>query len=131
ESGSAVRSRSPVRNVERRKTGCSRRSSISCFVNASSRSLRSSVSQCTHEISLSWHQALLLPPCERPNSSPAGRLGTPCEGNRVARQFRCCRSRSSLIGESSVGPSAPQFQLRLSSVPSLLSSRLSSLCLPL
>ena len=54
ESGSLVPSPTPARNVARRNTGCSRRSSISRLVKSSSRSFVSSMSQCTHEISLSW-----------------------------------------------------------------------------
>ena len=48
----------------------------------------------TSEISLSWHQALLLPRCVRPISSPPSSIGTPCERNSVARKLRCWRARS-------------------------------------
>src|SRR5262249_53403536 len=119
------------KNARRRKTGCVRRNAISCRVNSSSRSPCSESSQSYQEISLSWHHALLLPPCERPSSSPPSSIGTPCERKRVVRKFRCCRSRSELTSGSSVGPSTPQFQLRLSSVPSRLSSRFASLCFSL
>jgi hypothetical protein len=44
-----------------------------------------------HESSLSWHHALLLPCCVRPNSSPPRSIGTPCERKSVVRKFRCCR----------------------------------------
>src|SRR5581483_12288487 len=69
----------PVRNFVRRKIGCSRRSVISRCVN--SISSRSASSHRNHEISLSWHHALLLPCCERPTSSPPRSTGTPCERN--------------------------------------------------
>ena len=49
----------------------------------------------------------------------------------VVRKLRICRARSAWISGSSVGPSAPQFQERLSSVPSRLSSPLASLCFSL
>ena len=58
-------------------------------------------------------------------------IGTPCDSSSVAMRFRFCRSRSAMIAGSSVGPSAPQFQLLLSLAPSLLSSPLASLCLSL
>src|SRR4029450_2764255 len=101
------------------------------FVKASSDCCSSSRSQSNQEISLSWHQALLLPPCERPISSPPSSIGVPCERNSVARKLRCWRRRSALISGSSVSPSTPQFHERLSGVPSWLSSRLASLCLSL
>lgn len=43
--------------------------------------------------------------------------------------LRILRRRTSGMAESSVGPSAPQFQLTLSSAPSWLSSPFASLCL--
>src|SRR4029077_17132794 len=87
--------------------------------------------QSTHEISLSWHQALLLPPCVLPHSSPPSSIGTPCESRSVARKLRCWRARSSRTPASSVGPSVPQFHERLSFVPSFPSSPFASLCLSL
>jgi hypothetical protein len=51
-------------------------------------------------------------------------------GSWWARKLRCCRSRSAATA-SSVSPSAPQFQDRLSLSPSLPSSPLASLCLSL
>ena len=83
------------------------------------------------EISLSWHQALLLPCWVRPISSPPRSIGTPWDSSSVASRLRCWRARSSTISGSSVAPSAPQFHERLSSVPSRLSSRFASLCLSL
>jgi hypothetical protein len=85
--------------------------------------------QSNHEMSLSWHHALLLPPCERLISSPPSSIGVPSERNSVARKLRCWRARSVWIIGSSVGPSTPQFHERLSSVPSRLPSLLASLCL--
>src|SRR5262249_34824487 len=80
-----------------------------------------------HEISLSWHHALLLPPCERPHSSPPSSIGTPCDRNSVVKKLRCWRERSAFTSGSSVGPSTPQFHDRLSSVPSLFPSPFASL----
>src|SRR3954471_11208107 len=100
-------------------------------VYSSSSALVSSSDQSNQEISESWHQPLLLPPCERPNSSPPRSIGVPWESSSVARKLRCWRSRSALIAGSSVSPSAPQFQDRLSSVPSRLPSLLASLCFSL
>src|ERR687894_796557 len=117
----------PVRNARRRNTGCARRRQIRRRVYSSRRLARSSWSQPNHEISLSWHHALLLPPCERENSSPPRSIGTPCDSSSVARKLRCCRSRSAFTAASSVGPSTPWFQLRLSSLPSAPPSRLASL----
>ena len=113
------------------RRGARARSAISRRVNSSSSPSPSTASQSNQEISLSWHQALLLPPCERPNSSPPSSIGVPWESSSVARKFFCWRARSALISGSSVSPSTPQFQERLSSVPSRLSSRLASLCFSL
>src|SRR5581483_6251545 len=55
----------------------------------------------------------------------------PCERKSVVRKLRCCRSRSERTSGSSVGPSAPQFHERLSSVPSWFASLFASLCLSL
>src|SRR5258707_9420529 len=126
---SGRRSPLPSKNFVRRKTGCARRSAISCRENAY-RSW-SHCSQLNHEISLSWHHALLLPPWVRPHSSPPRSIGTPCESSSVVRKFRCWRARSALIDGSSVGPSNSQFHERLSSVPSLLLSPFASLCFSL
>ena len=49
----------------------------------------------------------------------------------MASKFLICRLRSASMAGSSVGPSTPQFQLRLSSAPSRLSSPLASLCFSL
>src|SRR5215469_3342327 len=58
-------------------------------------------------------------------------MGTPCEQNSVARRLRRCLARSAMIAGSLAGPSAPQFQDRLSLLPSWLPSPLASLCLVL
>src|SRR3990172_8346911 len=81
--------------------------------------------------SLSWQYALLLPRWVRRNSSPPRSIGVPAENNNRHRWFlvSCCLSR--FTPSSSVSPSAPQFQELLLSLPSRLSSRLASLCLPL
>ena len=78
---------------------------------------------------LSWHQALLLPCWVRRNSSPPRIIGTPCETIRVAIRLRTWRLRIARTVGSSVGPSAPQFQLQLASLPSRFPSPLASLCL--
>src|SRR5581483_8502505 len=104
---------------------------MSARVNSSSRSRSSSSSQSNQESSLSWHQALLFPCWVRPSSSPPRSMGTPCERKSVVRKLRCCRSRSERPSGSSVGPSAPQFHERLSSVPSWFASLFASLCLSL
>src|SRR5207302_323539 len=109
--------------------GCAARKAISDRVKSSSPS--SVVFQSNQEISLSWQNALLFPPCVRPSSSPPTSIGTPWERNSVVRKFRRCRSRSALTSASSVGPSAPQFHERLSSVPSRFPSPFASLCLSL
>jgi hypothetical protein len=47
-------------------------------------------------------------------------IGTPVDSSRIARKFRIWRCRVSMICGSSVSPSTPQFQDRLSLFPSLL-----------
>src|SRR5690242_11846827 len=126
---SGSNSPAPSKNLVRRNTGCASRSAINCFVNSCSDA--SPLPQSNHEISLSWHQALLLPPCVLPHSSPPSSIGTPCESKSVARKFRCWRARNSRTSLSSVGPSAPQFHERLSLVPSFPCSPFASLCLSL
>src|SRR3954447_15323801 len=121
----------PRRNWRRRNTGWARRRTISFWTNSSRPALRSSRLQSNHEISLSWHQPLLLPCWARPNSPPPSSIEVPCESTSVARKLRCWPSRRALTTGSSVSPSTPQLHERLSSVPSRLPSRLASLCLPL
>src|SRR6516164_3246269 len=65
------------------------------------------------------------------DSSPITIIGTPSESIVTVRKFFICRFRSFSINGSFVGPSEPQFQLRLSLAPSRLPSPLSSLCLSL
>ncbi len=119
----------PWKNRRRRNTGWSRRSHTIRRVNSSREGAGLPGSgQLTHDSGLSWQYALLLPPCERANSSPWLSIGTPCESIRVAVKLRICRSRSSWTSGSSVGPSTPQFQDRLWVSPSRLPSRFASLC---
>jgi hypothetical protein len=56
-------------------------------------------------------------------------MGTPSDSIVAARKFFTCRLRSDSTAGSSLGPSTPQFQLRLSLPPSRLSSPLAPLCL--
>ena len=74
---------------------------------------------------------VVIPRWVRRNSSPPRIIGTPCESSRVAMRLRAWRLRSARIWGSSVGPSTPQFQLQLASVPSRLPSPLASLCFSL
>src|SRR5215510_13501205 len=78
--------------------------------------------------SLFWQYALLFPNCVLRTSSPIRIMGVPI-GNSVKRKFFTCLFRSDSILGSSVGPSTPQFQLRLSLFPSRFSSPFASLCL--
>ena len=88
--------------------------------------------QSNQESSLSWHQALLLPPWLRSTSSPASSIGTPRESmqDRQAVPGLALPQRAA-PRDRIVSPSTPQFQLALSLVPSRLSSPLASLCLAL
>ncbi len=65
----------------------------------------------------------------RPISSPASSIGTPWDSSSVARKLRFCRSRRTRMSGSSEEPSAPQFQDRLSLLPSRPPSPLAWLCL--
>ena len=60
---------------------------------------------------------------------PRGSSARPRESIRMARKLLACRRRSARTAGSVVSPSAPQFQLRLSLLPSRLSSPFASLCL--
>ncbi len=60
-----------------------------------------------------------------------GDHGTPVDRHNVAIRLAACLRRSARTAASSVSPSTPQFQERLLSVPSRLSSPLATLCLPL
>src|SRR6056297_972925 len=91
----------------------------------------SAPSQSVHEISLSWQYALLFPCWVLEISSPESNMGTPWERNRVRRKFRFCLFLHSCTIGSSLGPSSPQFQERLSLIPSRLFSPFASLCLSL
>ena len=116
------------KNVRRRRAGCRFRRAINCRTNRRKSACLSASVQSTQLISLSWHQALLLPCWVRRNSSPPRSIGTPCESSSVAIRLRAWRLRSARTAGSSVGPSTPQFQLKLASEPSRLPSPLASLC---
>src|SRR5215470_12378599 len=64
----------------------------------------------------------------RTTSSPIPIIGTPKESIVNVKKFLICRFRNASTPGSSEGPSTPQFQLRLSSVPSRLPSPFASLC---
>src|SRR3569623_2358455 len=85
--------------------------------------------QSNQELSLSWQYGLLFPCCVRPNSSPPKSIGVPFENISVMIIARLIFSRTASTLASSVGPSMPQLLLRLSLLPSRLSSRLASLYL--
>src|ERR1700677_773751 len=119
----------PVRNRRRRNTGWDCRKFTRVRVNSSSSV--STADQSSQEITLSWQYALLLPCWELPSSSPDSSSGTPNDRNSVVSMARDCLARSASTSGSVVSPSAPQFQERLSLVPSLLASPFASLCLPL
>src|ERR1700732_1745319 len=106
----------PVRDRGRRKTGGARRNATRPAVNDSRPS--STADQSYQEISLSWQYALLLPAWVRPSSSPPSSSGTPNDSSSVVSMARHCRARRASTPGSGVGPSAPQFQERLSLVPS-------------
>src|SRR5215471_3045284 len=80
--------------------------------------------------SLFWQYALLFPYCVLRTSSPIKIMGVPNAINATRKFFTCLLRRNSVEG-SSVGPSIPQFQLRLSLFPSRFCSRFASLCLQL
>ncbi len=90
---------------------------------------RLSSDQSTQLIGLSWHQALLLPFWVRRNSSPAQDHRHALRNQERRHQVAHLRSRSRSTAGSSVGPSTPQFQLQLASLPSRFPSPLASLCL--
>jgi hypothetical protein len=56
-------------------------------------------------------------------------IGVPTDIISTVRKFLICRLRNVSTSGMSVGPSAPQFQLRSSSEPSRLLSPFASLCL--
>ena len=59
---------------------------------------------------------------------PSGSSAHPAKASCTVRKFFTCRFRSFSTAGSSVGPSTPQFQLRLSFAPSRLFSPFASLC---
>src|ERR1017187_4351199 len=119
----------PARKRRRRNTGCALRKPTRRLVKSSF--CASSRDQSNQEISLSWQYALLLPCWVRPISSPPRSSGTPKDNSSVVSIARDWRARSARMARSVLGPSAPQFQDRLSLVPSRLDSPLASLCLSL
>src|SRR5580658_11014637 len=78
--------------------------------------------QSSQLVSLFWQYALLLPDWERRTSSPIAIMGMPSDSIVTVRKFLTCRLRNAFMPGSVDGPSAPQFQLRLSLAPSRLSS---------
>src|SRR6266496_1756124 len=129
----------PSKNARCRSTGDARRSATSRRTRPSCVTASGSVppgpapsrmgDQSIQDTSLSWQYALLLPPWVRRHSSPASSIGTPVATSRVTSMLRACRPRSAFTAGSLVSPSTPQFQDRLSSVPSRLPSPFASLCL--
>src|SRR5687768_16382045 len=121
--------RRPWKNLRRRSTGFSFQRRINRRVKCRKSRWSDVRFQFVQLISLSWQYALLLPCCVRPSSSPPLIIGTPTESSSVAIRLRRCCSRIARIRRSSVGPSTPQFQLRLWFSPSALFSPFASLCL--
>src|ERR1700682_1664965 len=119
----------PWKNLRRRKAGWSRRNAIIQRLKA--RGGSSIEDQSTHDSSLSWQYALLLPFCVLPSSSPPTSIGTPWAVKSVVRKLRCWRARHLSASGSSVSPSAPQFHDRLCDSPSAFCSPFASLCFAL
>ena len=64
--------------------------------------------------------------------APASTMGVPCDMSSATMKLRIWRPRSARMPSSAPsGPSAPQFQLKLSLLPSRLPSPLASLCFTL
>src|SRR5690242_13097439 len=88
--------------------------------------------QSSQVVSLSWLYGLLLPYCVCRNSSPALNIGVPFASiSRQQKFLTCCLRKASTATGASPSPSQPQFQLRLSLGPSVLSWPLASLCFQL
>ncbi len=119
----------PRKKRWRWSTGWAARSAITRRVKASIST--SAFSQSSQDISLSWQYALLLPPWVWPISSPPSSIGQPWERSSGGEQVAPLPVAERDHPASSVSPSTPWFQERLSSVPSRLSSPFASLCLPL
>lgn len=62
--------------------------------------------------------SLLIPFSQASQTRPARIIGVPCESMRARCRFRIWRARSANTPGSLVSPSTPQFQLKLSLVPS-------------
>ncbi len=73
-------SAAPVSGAAEPSAGCVRRAATSRAVK--SISSWSAADQSNHEVALSWHQALLLPCCVRPASSPIESIGVPPRGEQ-------------------------------------------------
>src|SRR5260370_29276030 len=58
-------------------------------------------------------------------------IGVPTENSVTVKRFLTMRLRNRSMAGSSLGPSTPQFQLRLAPAPSQLFSPLASLCFAL
>src|SRR5690348_3105260 len=93
---------------------------MSFCVNA--RSSLSAFTQSSHDISLSWQYALLLPLCVLLISSPETSIGTPCDNMSVLRNFFFCFLRGKIFSVLSLGPPPPQSHGRFCLSPSLLFS---------
>ena len=75
--------------------------------------------QSSHVVSLSWLYGLLFPPWVCKNSSPAASIGMPLASISSQKKFFACRLRSAMTSAGTPSsPSQPQFQLKLSYVPS-------------
>ena len=119
----------PVRNVGRRKIGCSRR--MRDRRAGRRRGSRAPLVEVPVEpaelvvLAVGVVVAALRPPRSRRRPAASARRG---RGAASRGSSAICRSRSAFTTGSSVSPSTPQFQERLSVVPSRLSSRFASLC---
>ena len=120
------------KNVRRRRTGCAFRSAI--IIRDEAEEVRRSAPASDQSTQLD--RVVLAPGvvvaaagCGGTRRRP-GSSGRPGEIISVAIRLRtCCAAESRGPSGSSVGPSTPQFQLQLASLPSRFPSPLASLCL--
>src|SRR5579864_3442113 len=106
----------------RASDGCALRNAIIPLKKRKTSLFLLSKSQSSQVVSLSWLNGLLLPCCVFMNSSPAQNIGVPFETIRTVKKFLICCFRSCITSAgTSCSPSHPQFQLKLLSVPSVLS----------
>jgi len=117
-----------VRGAVSLETSRRERKAISVLAKRWISACRFSRFQSNQLISLSWQYALLFPRWLRRISSPISSIGVPNAIIVKARKFLICRHLSASMAGSSAGPSAPQFQLRFSFIPSRFCSAFSSLC---